>query len=141
MNEIYQMQTEAQSVTQSVQNSAPKPDFDSLSLEALLAMKADLEQAIVKKQEERLEQIKREVMQLAERSGVSYADLLEQLTARSGKRQKGGGDGRKIPYRYRHPTDPEKGWTGRGLPPRWLKEWEASGRSREELRINQGERK
>lgn len=90
MNEIYQMQTEAQSVTQSVQNSAPKPDFDSLSLEALLAMKADLEQAIVKKQEERLEQIKREVMQLAERSGVSYADLLEQLTARSGKRQKGG---------------------------------------------------
>jgi DNA-binding protein H-NS len=28
----------------------------------------------------------------------------------------------KLPPKYRHPQDPEKTWTGRGIKPKWVKE-------------------
>lgn len=38
--------------------------------------------------------------------------------------------------KYRDPADPQKNtWAGRGLPPRWLKEYEAAGRKRDEFRV------
>lgn len=35
---------------------------------------------------------------------------------------------------YRHPSDPELAWAGRGRKPKWIKEWEAAGRPLEQLR-------
>ncbi|MFN4023006.1 MAG: H-NS family nucleoid-associated regulatory protein [Hydrogenophilus thermoluteolus] len=117
-------------------HNIPLETLEALSIEALEELKKDIEKTIVKKQDERLEQLKEEVRQMAERLGVPFETLLERLTReRSGKGRKSGAPKRKLPWRFRHPTDPDKGWTGRGLPPKWLQEWEASGRSREELRI------
>jgi hypothetical protein len=40
---------------------------------------------------------------------------------------------------YRHPENPALTWTGgRGRPPKWIKDWEATGRSREEARVAGG---
>ena len=43
--------------------------------------------------------------------------------------------GRRIPMKYRHPSDPAMGWTGRGRQPRWAAEWVESGKSIDELLI------
>lgn len=38
---------------------------------------------------------------------------------------------------YRHPQNPQLTWAGgRGRRPQWIKDWEASGRSIDEIRVN-----
>ena len=37
--------------------------------------------------------------------------------------------------KYRHPENPEVTWTGKGRQPKWIKEAEAAGRSRDEFLI------
>ena len=40
---------------------------------------------------------------------------------------------------YRHPENPALTWAGgRGRPPKWIKDWESSGRSRDEARVTNG---
>jgi len=117
-------------------HAIPQETLEALSIDALEALKADIDKIIAKKQEESLEQLREEARQLSEKLGIPLEKLLERLlNDREGKGRKSDTPKRKIPFRYRHPSDPEKGWTGRGLPPKWLREWEAAGHSREELRI------
>jgi DNA-binding protein H-NS len=37
--------------------------------------------------------------------------------------------------RYQHPFDPHVGWSGMGVKPDWILQWEANGGSLEELRV------
>lgn len=37
--------------------------------------------------------------------------------------------------RYKHPYDPNIGWSGAGAKPAWVQQWEAMGHSLEELRV------
>lgn len=37
--------------------------------------------------------------------------------------------------KYRHPENPDVTWTGKGRQPKWIKEAEAAGRSRDEFLI------
>jgi DNA-binding protein H-NS len=121
--------------------NVPLEILESLELDELEVLKQEVEQVIAKKREERFQALRAEVIELATKLGVPFETLIARFAAEQDKKRRGrpggSGAGRKIPFRYRHPTDPEKGWTGRGLPPKWLKEWEASGRSREELLIVQ----
>ena len=121
--------------------NVPLEIIESLELDELEALKQEVEQVIAKKREERFQALRAEVIELATKLGVPFETLIARFAAEQDKKRRGrpggSGEGRKIPFRYRHPTDPEKGWTGRGLPPKWLKEWEASGHSREELLIVQ----
>lgn len=43
--------------------------------------------------------------------------------------------GIKVPIKYRHPEDPEKTWTGRGVMPTWLKMLLDSGHDRSEFEV------
>lgn len=43
--------------------------------------------------------------------------------------------GIKVPVKYRHPEDPEKTWTGRGVMPAWLKMLLDSGHDRSEFEV------
>jgi len=116
---------------ESIQATLPNLTFDEL--ETLQKAIANL---IKEKQEAKFRELRQEIEAMAARLGVPYETLFEKLaTEHSGRTHRNNAPKRKIPYIYRHPTDPEKGWTGRGLAPKWLKEWEAQGRSREELRI------
>lgn len=48
---------------------------------------------------------------------------------------------RVVAPKYRHPEIEEKTWTGRGIAPRWVQDWEAQGHTREELLIGQTQSK
>ena len=43
--------------------------------------------------------------------------------------------GVKVPVKYRHPEDPEKTWTGRGVMPAWLQALINAGRDRSEFEV------
>jgi len=43
--------------------------------------------------------------------------------------------GVKVPVKYRHPEDPEKTWTGRGVVPTWLQALINAGRDRSEFEV------
>jgi DNA-binding protein H-NS len=41
----------------------------------------------------------------------------------------------KVPVKYRHPEDPEKTWTGRGVMPTWLQALINAGHDRTEFEV------
>lgn len=41
----------------------------------------------------------------------------------------------KVPIKYRHPKDPEKVWTGRGMTPKWMQELVNKGHDRSEFEV------
>ena len=43
--------------------------------------------------------------------------------------------GVKVPVKYRHPEDPEKTWTGRGVMPTWLQALINEGHDRSEFEV------
>jgi DNA-binding protein H-NS len=40
----------------------------------------------------------------------------------------------KVPIKYRHPKDPEKTWTGRGMTPKWMQALLDKGHDRAEFK-------
>lgn len=40
-----------------------------------------------------------------------------------------------VPIKYRHPTDLEKTWTGRGMTPKWLRDLIAKGHGIDEFKV------
>jgi len=102
----------------------------ALDFDALMAIKKETEKVIEERKEELVRQFRQEVFELAKKYGIPAKEIGAIIT---GKRNR-----RKLAPRYRYPTDPTKAWSGRGLAPKWIKEWEAAGRSREELLIDNG---
>ena len=43
--------------------------------------------------------------------------------------------GAKVAIKYRHPDDPSKTWTGRGVAPKWMQELLSAGHDRSEFEI------
>lgn len=70
-----------------------------------------------------------ELKKLAESRGFAINELFG--PSAGGKRQ---GSGERL-IKYQHPEDPDKTWTGQGRKPKWIGEWEASGRSTDELAV------
>lgn len=77
---------------------------------------------------------------IASEHGMSLNDVLgtakdKPATDAKPARKASPAKGRRVPMKYRHPSDPALGWTGRGRQPRWAAEWIASGKSIDELLI------
>ncbi len=101
-------------------------DLSNYTTEQLNQLKKDIDQEINGRRKEDARKAQQELKQVAERYGFNLGDLVGTQSPRT--RSKG-----KV--RFQHPSDPEKTWSGRGRKPGWIKEWEGSGRSVEELRV------
>jgi DNA-binding protein H-NS len=76
----------------------PKPNLSSMSVDALLKLREDIDQAVDRKASELRSQL----------------SMLGRPTIQRGSRLKG----RKVPPKYRSPSG--ETWAGRGARPRWL---------------------
>ncbi len=103
-------------------------DLTKYSSEELRALKKDIDKALEARRKDDAKKAQQEMKAIAERYGFSVNELVQGQTARSTRRG-------KAPARFRHPDDASKTWSGRGRKPVWVKDWEAAGRSLEELRI------
>ncbi len=52
--------------------------------------------------------------------------------------KKGVRKGVAVPFKYKHPTDDSKKWTGRGVAPKWMQELLSSGHNKAEFKIYGG---
>lgn len=108
-------------------------DLSNYSSKELRDLQRQIEREIESRRKEEAREAQRELKAVAEKYGFSLTDLV----GGGGSKPRSSGGGRaKGPIKYRHPTDPSKGWTGKGRKPAWLKEWESEGKSVDELRVD-----
>lgn len=102
-------------------------DLTKYSTPELNQLKKDIDKELKKRRRQDVKEAQKELKQVAEKYGLSVSDLVP-----SGAAKPSSSSGT---VRFRHPEDPNKGWSGRGRKPAWVKEWEAKGRSLDELRV------
>jgi DNA-binding protein H-NS len=91
----------------------PKPNLSSMSVDALLTLREDIDRALDRKVTELRSQL----------------SMLGRPTIQRGSRLKG----RKVPPKYRSPSG--ETWAGRGARPRWLVEAMKRGKKLENFLI------
>jgi len=102
-------------------------DLSNYTTQQLNALKKDIDKEINGRRKEDAKKAQQELKQVAERYGFTLSDL---VAGQSGKVRA------KAKVRFQHPSDASMTWSGRGRKPAWVKDWEASGRSLEELRVD-----
>jgi len=77
-----------------------------------------------------------ELNALARARGFNLADALPAMTRMVDHESENTRRVRKpVAAKYRHPTQRELTWAGRGKSPRWVTEWLATGNTLDELRV------
>ena len=101
-------------------------NISSLKISELRALQEKITQEIKKRQDEEIVEARKQIHAIAQSVGMPLKDLLNApVHAKSGK----------VAVRFRHPDNAELKWTGRGHQPVWVREWLASGKSIDALRI------
>lgn len=104
-------------------------DISHLSIAQLKELQAKIPAEITKRQTEDRQKVLEQMTALATSHGFS----LEELLGKKGGAKKG--SGKKVAAKYRHPSQPELTWTGRGRKPVWVSDWLASGKTIESLAV------
>ena len=110
-------------------------NLDTFSLAELTQLKSDVDVAIVKRKEAEKAATLAKIKALATEAGFSLEELVKvPRTVRATVVEKG--DKRSaVEPKYAHPENSGLTWTGRGKAPKWVVEFEATGKSRDELLI------
>mgnify|MGYP001048270074 CR=1 FL=1 len=103
-------------------------DLSTYSRQELLKLKKQVEHELDARRRIDQRSARQELKDIAEKYGMTLADLITGIGIHEKSRRP---KGQMV---FRHPQDPSKGWSGRGRKPKWIKEWESSGRSLDELR-------
>ncbi|MEQ1621888.1 MAG: H-NS histone family protein [Methylococcales bacterium] len=101
--------------------------LQELSETELQSVIENAEKALREKQTFKRKEVITQIKELAASIGVSV-EILE-------SEKKSVRKGAKVAAKYRNPNEPEKTWTGRGMMPKWLKEFLDAGRDRSEFEI------
>lgn len=110
------------------------PDLHLFTLDELLALKEDVEDAILRLQAEQREMARKEIQAIAAAHGVSLDELLVNTSSKPKA-----GNGQKpvklgIP-KYRNPYNHAQTWTGKGKRPGWFMAAQAGGTAPESMLI------
>jgi DNA-binding protein H-NS len=115
-------------------------ELSTLSLSELQKLKIRIEKEIDSRNKIQRGRAMDEIKSIVAKYGLKLDEVIENSVTRKPRSSaaKKTAKAAKTPAAilYRHPDSPELTWSGgRGRRPRWIKEWEASGRSLDEVRI------
>ncbi|WP_431101207.1 H-NS family nucleoid-associated regulatory protein [Roseateles noduli] len=111
-------------------------DVSRLSYAELVALRSELEQQIDEKRGEELKVLVDGFAKKLEAAGFSVVEGVEALAPYVGVAGKRGRESRtEAPVLYRDPVNPSNTWSGRGRAAKWLADYEAQGRSRQEFKV------
>lgn len=102
-------------------------DYTKLSESELLAVIEDAEKVLKSRQANKRKNVMAQIKELA-----SSIDVVVDIHESEKKPVR---KGVKVAVKYRHPDDPEKTWTGRGVMPTWLQALINEGRDRSEFEV------
>lgn len=113
------------------------PDVSRLSYAELIQLSRDLEQQIQAKRTEELKVVVDGFAKKLEASGFTVAEGIEALQpyVTSASKGKKAASGAPVRVMYRDPANAANTWSGRGRAAKWLADYEAQGRNREEFRV------
>lgn len=106
---------------------AHKFDLSKMSYTDLQELKLEIDSVIGKTLSKERDEAAKQIRKIADSVKMS----VRELTKLGGERR---ATAAPVP-KFRDPTNPNKVWTGRGAAPKWVKDWEKAGKSREDLRI------
>ncbi|WP_077037181.1 H-NS family nucleoid-associated regulatory protein [Pelomonas sp. KK5] len=112
-------------------------DVGKLSYAELVALRARLEQEIEGKRDEELKVLADGYARKLQAAGFSVEEGIKALLPYTEAKRRGSATAPTSAARvlYRDPANPENTWSGRGQPARWLSQYVAEGRQREEFRV------
>jgi DNA-binding protein H-NS len=97
--------------------------------EDLSALRAEIEKEFKRREGEKRQEVLGKMRELAASAGMSVRELVKLSGSPSSPRTD------RLPPKFRHPEDSTLTWSGRGGVPSWMREWEETGKSRNDLRI------
>lgn len=106
-----------------------KIDLSKYSLEYLVAHREEVDSAIDAIRGVEIKKLREETEAKARALGIPIEEVFCVAT------KKAGTSVAKGKPMYQHPIDSSKTWTGKGKPPQWMKDYEALGKSRDDLLI------
>lgn len=118
-------------------------DVAKMSYSDLVALRAKLEQEIEAKRDEELKILADGYARKLQAAGFSVEEGIKALLPHTEAKRRGGvgpsasaaTPSSTARVLYRDPANPENTWSGRGQPARWLAQYVAAGRQREEFRV------
>ncbi len=102
-------------------------EYQNLSERELQAVIENAEKALKNKQANKRKEVITQIKELA--ASIDVIVEIHDPDKRSARK------GAKVAIKYRHPDDPNKTWTGRGVAPKWMQELLNAGRQRSEFEI------
>lgn len=102
-------------------------EYQNLSESELQSVIENAEKALKNKQLNKKKEVITKIRELAASINVAV-EIYDNENKASRK-------GVKVPIKYRHPDDPEKTWTGRGVTPKWLQVLLEQGHARSEFEV------
>lgn len=91
------------------------PDISNLSVEELKRLQVEAEALIVSKKDQAIEDAYTQIMDIADKVGLSIEQILEFGATKRKKTTR-----KSVEPRYCNKSDASETWTGRGKQPRWL---------------------
>lgn len=112
-------------------------DVGKMSYADLVALRARLEAEIEGKRGEELKVLADGYVKKIQAAGFTVAEAVQALQPYAAPKRSGAtsNPGSTVRPLYRDPANPENTWSGRGNAAKWLSEYEAQGRSREEFKV------
>lgn len=107
-------------------------DLSTLTIPQLKELLAAIPGEITRRQAEEKQKVLDQMQALATAHGFSLEELLAKSGAKKGPSKMAG---TKVAAKYRHPSQPDVTWSGRGRKPVWVSEWTASGKALEDLAV------
>lgn len=108
-------------------------DYQRLSAEELKLLIESATKTLKDKQESQRIQVWEQIKALA--ASVDLDVRIVETDNKHEKQSRGRRKGEKVPVKYRHPNDPDKSWTGRGVTPKWVLELEQAGYRRDDFSV------
>lgn len=103
-------------------------DLDSLSVEELVAHRADVDRALARAEARRRDDALAAARAAAEEHGFRLEEILNEAPAKK--------PARKAPVKFRHPDNADLTWAGRGRRPAWLEQELDAGKSLDDFRVS-----
>lgn len=111
-------------------------DVSKLSYAELLQLSKELEHQISEKRDEELKVLVDGFAKKVQASGFTVDEALVALQPyTAATKRKSNQAGSSAPVLYRDLSNPENTWSGRGRAAKWLSDYEAAGRSRDEFKV------
>jgi len=102
-------------------------NLSKYTTQELYQLKKDVDKELKSRRRDDAKKAQKEMKAVAEKYGFNLNELM------GSQSQRGGRSAAQV--RYQHPQDSSKTWSGRGRKPVWIKEWEATGRPLDELKV------